>query len=38
MGVQPGPVYSILLEELLDEKLRGLVKDREEEERFIRGN
>ncbi len=37
MGVQPGPVYSILLEELLDEKLRGLVKSREDEERFIRG-
>lgn len=37
MGVQPGPVYSILLEELLDEKLRGLVKGREDEERFIRG-
>ncbi|MEK7332292.1 MAG: CBS domain-containing protein, partial [Nitrospirota bacterium] len=37
MGVQPGPVYSILLEELLDEKLRGRVKGREDEERFIRG-
>lgn len=37
MGVQPGPVYSILLEELLDEKLRGRAKGREDEERFIRG-
>ncbi|MDO9288767.1 MAG: CBS domain-containing protein [Thermodesulfovibrionales bacterium] len=37
MGVQPGPVYSILLEELLNEKLRGRVKGREDEERFIRG-
>lgn len=37
MGVQPGPVYSILLEELLNEKLRGRVKGREDEESFIRG-
>ena len=37
MGVQPGPVYSILLEELLDEKLSGRVKGREDEERFLRG-
>lgn len=35
MGVQPGPVYSILLEELLDEKLMGQVKDRKDEESFI---
>lgn len=37
MGIQPGPVYSKILEELLDEKLRGRVKNREDEERFIIG-
>ena len=36
MGIQPGPVYSKLLAELLDEKLRGRVKNRGDEERFIR--
>ena len=37
IGIQPGPVYSRILEELLDEKLRGRVKNREDEERFIIG-
>jgi len=36
MGIQPGPVYSRLIEELLAEKLRGRIKSREDEERFIR--
>ncbi|TAL23049.1 MAG: CBS domain-containing protein [Nitrospirae bacterium] len=36
MGVQPGPVYSKLLDALLDEKLTGQVKEREDEENFIK--
>jgi tRNA nucleotidyltransferase (CCA-adding enzyme) len=36
MGIQPGPVYSKILKELLEEKLRGRLKSREEEERFVR--
>jgi len=35
MGIQPGPIYSKILRELLDEKLRGKVKSIEEEERFV---
>jgi tRNA nucleotidyltransferase (CCA-adding enzyme) len=35
MGIPPGPVYSRLLKELLDEKMRGRVKSREDEEQFI---
>jgi len=36
MGIQPGPVYSKILKELLKEKLRGHLKSREDEERFVR--
>jgi len=36
MGIQPGPVYSKILRKLLEEKLRGLVKTREDEEKFVR--
>ena len=35
MGIQPGPVYSNILRELLEEKLRGRLKSREDEERFV---
>ncbi len=35
MGIQPGPVYSRLLKELLEEKLRGHLRSREDEEKFI---
>jgi len=36
MGVPPGPRYRELLAELLDAKLDGLVRNREEEAEFIR--
>jgi len=36
MGIQPGPVYSKILRKLLEEKLRGIVKTREAEEKFVR--
>ncbi len=36
MGIKPGPVYSKILRELLEEKLRGHVKTREDEELFIK--
>jgi tRNA nucleotidyltransferase (CCA-adding enzyme) len=36
IGIKPGPVYSKLLSELLDEKLSGRLKNKEDEERFIR--
>ena len=35
MGIQPGPVYSKILKELLEEKLRGHLKSREDEEKFV---
>ena len=35
IGIKPGPVYSKLFSELLDEKLRGRLKTKEDEERFI---
>jgi tRNA nucleotidyltransferase (CCA-adding enzyme) len=35
MGVKPGPIYSRILKELLEEKLRGHLKSREDEERFV---
>ena len=35
MGIKPGPIYSKILEELLDEKLRGNLKSLEDEERFV---
>ncbi len=38
MGVPPGPVYSKLFEDLLDAKLGGHLKTREDEERFVREN
>jgi len=37
MGIQPGPIYSEILRELLNEKLRGKVKSLEDEERFVMG-
>jgi tRNA nucleotidyltransferase (CCA-adding enzyme) len=36
MGIPPGPRYRKLLEELLDAKLDGLVKNREEELEFVK--
>jgi tRNA nucleotidyltransferase (CCA-adding enzyme) len=36
MDIPPGPVYSKLFAELLDERLRGKVKSKEDEERFVR--
>jgi len=36
MGVKPGPIYSKILKELLEEKLRGHLKSREDEEGFVR--
>lgn len=36
MGIEPGPVYSRILKGLLEEKLRGRLKSREDEERFVR--
>ena len=35
MGIQPGPVYSKIFKELLEEKLRGHLKSREDEEQFV---
>jgi len=34
-GIPPGPLYSTILKELLDEKLRGHLKSRDDEERFV---
>jgi tRNA nucleotidyltransferase (CCA-adding enzyme) len=36
MGIEPGPVYSRILKGLLEERLRGHLKSREDEERFVR--
>ncbi len=36
MGITPGPLYSEMLETLLDERLRGNLKTREDELAFIR--
>jgi tRNA nucleotidyltransferase (CCA-adding enzyme) len=36
MGIQPGPVYSKILKELLEERLRSHLKSREDEEMFVR--
>jgi tRNA nucleotidyltransferase (CCA-adding enzyme) len=36
MGIPPGPLYSKILKELLEEKLRGHQKSREDEERFVK--
>jgi len=35
MGIKPGPLYSEILKELLEEKIRGNVKNLEDEERFV---
>jgi tRNA nucleotidyltransferase (CCA-adding enzyme) len=36
MGIQPGPAYSKILKALLEEKLRGHLKSREDEEHFVK--
>ncbi|MEW6585257.1 MAG: CCA tRNA nucleotidyltransferase, partial [Nitrospirota bacterium] len=36
MGIPPGPLYSRILNELLDEKLKGQLRTREEEEQFVK--
>jgi tRNA nucleotidyltransferase (CCA-adding enzyme) len=36
MGIPPGPRYRKLMEELLDAKLDGVVKSREEETVFVK--
>lgn len=36
IGIPPGPLYSKLLDRLLDEKLRGNLKNKEDEEKFIK--
>jgi tRNA nucleotidyltransferase (CCA-adding enzyme) len=36
MGIQPGPLYSKILTMLLEERLRGHLKSREDEEKFVR--
>jgi tRNA nucleotidyltransferase (CCA-adding enzyme) len=36
MGLPPGPRYKKILAELLDAKLDGLVKNREQETAFVR--
>jgi tRNA nucleotidyltransferase (CCA-adding enzyme) len=36
MGIEPGPVYTKIFGKLLDEKLRGRAKSREDEQQFVR--
>lgn len=36
MGINPGPAYSKILRTLLEEKLRGRIKSREDEETYVR--
>jgi tRNA nucleotidyltransferase (CCA-adding enzyme) len=36
MGIRPGPVYSKILSSLRDEKLKGRLSSREDEEKFVR--
>ncbi|MEW6570005.1 MAG: CBS domain-containing protein [Nitrospirota bacterium] len=36
MGITPGPIYSKILQRLHEEKLRGNLKTREDEEKFVR--
>jgi tRNA nucleotidyltransferase (CCA-adding enzyme) len=36
MGIEPGPVYTRILTELLEEKLRGRLASRGDEENFVR--
>jgi tRNA nucleotidyltransferase (CCA-adding enzyme) len=35
MGIQPGPVYTKILKELLEDRLRGHLLSREDEEAFV---
>ena len=35
MGIEPGPIYRIILDGLLDARLNGEVKTREDEVRFV---
>ena len=35
MGIKPGPLYSRILKELLEERLRGHLTSREDEEKFV---
>ena len=35
LGIQQGPVYSLILQELLDEKLRGKLKSEEDEKKYV---
>ncbi|HLA00731.1 MAG TPA: hypothetical protein VJZ24_03720, partial [Thermodesulfovibrionales bacterium] len=35
MGIKPGPLYSQILKELLEERLRGHLKSQEDEEKFV---
>jgi len=36
LGIQPGPLYKLLLRDLLDAELNGELPEREDEERFVR--
>jgi tRNA nucleotidyltransferase (CCA-adding enzyme) len=36
LGIRPGPLYKLLLGDLLDAKLNGELPEREDEERFVR--
>ena len=36
LGIEPGPLYSRILKKLLEERLRGHLKSREDEERFVK--
>jgi tRNA nucleotidyltransferase (CCA-adding enzyme) len=36
LGIEPGPIYSRLLKELLSERLRGKLRSREDEEQFVK--
>jgi tRNA nucleotidyltransferase (CCA-adding enzyme) len=36
LGIEPGPLYSQILKKLLEERLRGHLKSREDEERFVK--
>ena len=36
LGIEPGPLYSQILKKLIEERLRGHLKSREDEERFVK--
>lgn len=36
LGIQPGPIYSKILKQLLEERLKGHLQSREDEERFVK--